>query len=168
MSDAGRSAAGQRIRVEGPLSVRGSTPFTNVVVEMETGDVVMLEASDVVLLHELRNLDGMRCAVEGVVLPRGKTQATRIEVSRYELLPLPNGDTPVVGILVLEDGNCVLAQQDGTRYWIRGDLAPAIREYAGALVWIVGTRAEGGPDQPVRSTAFTVTGYGVIDEAPAR
>jgi len=93
----------------------------------------------------------------------------RVVATHYELMPLSSGEIPIVGVLSLEAGECVLETKDRKRYWIRGDLAAAIRQYEGARIWIVGERADtDAPNRPKKSTPFTPTGYGVLDEAPAR
>jgi hypothetical protein len=160
---------GQRVRIEGTLSLRGSTPFTTVVLETAEGAVIPIDARQPGLIGELRSFAGMRCAVEGDVLPKVDANLPQLSVTRYEVLPLPTGERPVIGIVTMEDGECVLSTGDGKRYWIRGDLAAAIKDYAGARVWVVG-RAESSSakSRPEKSTPFTPTGYGVIDEAPPR
>jgi len=158
---------GQRVSVAGTLSSRGSTPFTTLVLETENGATVTIESQDDALMTELRGLIGLNCEIEGTVMTPLAPGSPRIGATGYELLPLPTGELPIVGILSLEDGECVLATRDGKRYWIRGNLAGAIREYNGARIWIVGQRADtDAPGRPKKSTPFTPTGYGVLDEAP--
>ncbi|HEX5131246.1 MAG TPA: hypothetical protein VFX92_02035 [Candidatus Krumholzibacteria bacterium] len=158
---------GQRVSVGGLLSLRGSTPFTTLVVELESGTAVTVTCEDPALMSELRGLVGLHCQVEGTVLTPLTPGTMSIEASRYELLPLPTGELPIAGIMQLEDGECVLTATNGKRYWIRGELAGVIREYPGARLWIVGERADTDAPGPRHTTPFVVTGYGVIDEAPA-
>jgi hypothetical protein len=162
-------APGTRVRVEGTISLRGSTPFTILVVEMEGGEVAAIESRSAGIQSELRSLASLRAAVEGTVLPRLDGGMPRLDADRYELLRLPGGERPVVGLLEVEGEACVLTTREGKRYWVLGELAAALREYAGARVWIVGLKSD-APDapRPKKSTPFTPTGYGVIDEAPAR
>lgn len=159
---------GQTVGVGGVLSLRGSTPFTTLVLEAAQGAVLTIDGDDEALMTELRGIVGLHCEIDGKVLAPLAPGSPRIAPERYRLLPLPTGEMPIVGTLELDDGECVLATKDGKRYWIRGDLAGAIREYAGARVWIVGNRADtDAPNRPKKSTPFTPTGYGVLDEAPA-
>ena len=159
--------AGTRARVEGTMSFRGSTPFTILVLETEAGAVVALESRVPGLQRELRGLGGLRVAVEGAVLPRIDPGPPRLDAERYDLLPLPGGERPIVGVLEREDDACIVTTRENKRYWILGELAPALCDYVGARVWIVGHRASGGAvPKPKQSTPFTPTGYGVIDPAP--
>lgn len=159
---------GQRVSVGGLLSLRGSTPFTTLALETESGAVVTIESDDDALMTELRGIVGLHCEVDGTMMAPLNPGAPRIAATHYELLPLPTGELPIIGVLAMDDGECVLTTKNGKRYWIRGDLAGAIREYAGARIWIVGDRADtDAPNRPKKSTPFTPTGYGVLDEAPA-
>ncbi|HEU4365863.1 MAG TPA: hypothetical protein VFT13_10430 [Candidatus Krumholzibacteria bacterium] len=159
---------GQRVSVDGVLALHGSTPFTTLVLETEDGPVLTIDSDDDALMTELRGLVGLHCEIDGKVMAPLTPGAPRVAAARYQLLPLPTGEMPIIGILEIDDGECVLATKDGKRYWIRGDLAGAIREYAGARIWIVGDRADtDAPNRPKKSTPFTPTGYGVLDEAPA-
>lgn len=171
--DVGGIEVGERVSVDGVLALHGSTPFTTLVLETNDGAVLTIDGDDDALMTELRGLVGLPCEVDGRVAPPLTPGSVRIAPTGYRLLPLPTGELPIVGVLSIEgtpgDGECVLATKDGKRYWIRGDLAGAIREYAGARVWIVGNRADtDAPNRPKKSTPFTPTGYGVLDEAPAR
>lgn len=160
---------GQRVSVDGLLSLRGSTPFTTLVLEMENGTVVSIDSDNDALMTELRGLTGLHCQVEGKVIRPMTPGTAAIKATGYELLPLPSGELPIVGILSLDGEQPVLTTKSGKRYWIRGDLAGAIREYDGARIWIVGGRADtDAPGRPAKSTPFTPTGYGVLDEAPSR
>jgi hypothetical protein len=159
---------GQRLSVDGLLSSRGSTPFTTLVLETDDGGVLAIESDDDALMTELRGLLGLHVTIDGRMMAPLSPGSARINATRYELLPLPDGQLPIVGILAIEGGECVLTTKEGKRYWIRGDLAGAIREYQGARIWIVGDRADtDAPGRPKKSTPFTPTGYGVLDEAPA-
>jgi hypothetical protein len=155
---------GSRVRVEGALSMRGSTPFTIMVLEVPGASEITLNPHDVDVDRQMRNLDGMRVAIEGAVLPRFDPEVPRLDVERCELLAPPGGGNPITGVITMEDGACVLSSDEGKRYWIVGDLAPALCQHAGARVWIVGKKAKRGEGtRPRESTAFTPTGYGVIE-----
>jgi hypothetical protein len=159
---------GQHVSVDGVLSLRGSTPFTTLVVQMENGTVVAIDSDDDAMMTELRGLTGLTCEVRGKVVTPMTPGTAEIKATSYEVLPLPTGELPIVGLLSSEGDQCVLTTTKGKRYWIRGKLAGAIREYIGARIWIVGDRTDtDAPDRPRKSTPFTPTGYGVLDEAPA-
>ncbi len=161
--------AGKRVRVEGTLSLRGSTPITTPVLEIDSTETVALDAKSPALLSQLRALASMRCAVEGDVLPFVDRNLPRLSVVRYELLPMADGKVPMVGVVSLEGGECVVTTDDGKRYWIRGQLAGVLTDYAGARVWFVGEPFDtDSPTRPPKSTPLTATGYGVVDEAPHR
>jgi hypothetical protein len=169
VKDVSEVRVGDRVRIEGPLTLRGSTPFTILTIEAEGGESVQVECEDIGLLTELKGLAGLPVSIEGTVAARLHTGMSRIVAASYEMLPLPTGDVPIVGSLSVDNGQCVLTTRTGERYWIRGDLLPAIREHAGARIWIVGGRSYSNDrEQPAKSTPFTPTGYGVIDVAPAR
>jgi hypothetical protein len=166
--DVGGIEEGERVSVAGVLSSRGSTPFTILVLETDDGGVLTLESEDDALMTELRGLLGLHVTIDGKAMAPLAPGSARISAARYELLPLPTGELPIVGVLSLENGECVLAAKDGKRYWIRGDLSGAIREYNGARIWMVGGRSDtDAPGRPRKSTPFTPTGYGVLDEAPS-
>lgn len=160
---------GQHVSVQGTLSMRGSTPFSILVLETSDGGAIEIDADDEALRTELRGLVGLNCSVDGTVATPTSPGSMRVIATRYELMPLPSGELPIVGVLSTEDGECVLETKDRKRYWIRGDLAAAIRQYDGARIWIVGEKADtDAPNRPRKSTPFTPTGYGVLDEAPAK
>jgi len=161
--------AGKRVRIEGTLSLRGSTPVTTPVLEIDSTETVALDAKSPALLSQLRGLSGMRCAIEGDVLPFVDNNLPRLSASSYELLALPDGKVPMVGVVSVEDGQCVVTTEKGTRYWIHGDLVGVLTEYAGARVWVVGDGFDtDSPTRPKKSTPLTATGYGVVEEAPHR
>jgi hypothetical protein len=166
--DAADVDAGDRVRVDGTLSMRGSTPFTILVLENSDSSIVTVNSDDDALMTELRSMVGLACGVEGRVVTPLTGNAGRISATSYQLLPLPSGELPMVGILEIENGECVLVDKQGKRYWIRGQLVAAIRQYLGARIWVVGERTDtDASDRPKKSTPFTPTGYGVLDEAPA-
>lgn len=161
--------AGKRVRVEGTLSLRGSTPFTTAVLEIDSTETVALDSKTPALLSQLKSLSEMRCAVEGTVLPFVDQNIPRLSVTSYELLPLPDGKLPLLGDVSLEDGQVIVTTEAGTRYWIHGDLVGVLTEYVGARVWVVGDVFDtDAKTRPKKSTPLTATGYGVVDEVPAR
>jgi phosphotransferase system HPr-like phosphotransfer protein len=155
--------AGKRVRMEGAVSIRGSTPFTLLVLVTTEGEEVTVASQSPDIEQALKHLDGMRVGVEGEVLaPMGPT-LPRLRVERYEILAPSGAGEPIIGLATLEKGACVLTTDDGTRYWITGDLAPALCEHVGARLWMVGKKAKRADgSRPAGSTAFTPTGYGVI------
>jgi hypothetical protein len=161
--------AGKRVRVEGTLSLRGSTPFTTAVLEIDSTEVIPLDSKDASLLAQLKALADMRCAVEGDVLPFVDQNLPRLSATRFELLPLADGKQPILGIVSVEDGQVIVTGENGKRYWIHGDLAGALTQYNGARVWVAGDVFDTDVNtRPKKSTPLTATGYGVVDEAPSR
>ena len=161
--------AGKRVRVEGTLSLRGSTPFTTAVLAIDSTEAIPLDSKDASILAQLKALADMRCAVEGDVLPFVDQNLPRLSVMRFELLPLPDGKQPILGIATIEDGQVIVTTEDGKRYWIHGDLAGVLAEYSGARVWVAGDIFDTDVNtRPKKSTPLTATGYGVVDEAPSR
>jgi hypothetical protein len=161
--------SGKRVRIEGTLSLRGSTPITTPVLEIDSTETVALDSKSPDVLSQLRSLSGMRCAVEGNVLPFVDKNLPRLSVTRYELLALPDGKVPMVGVVSVENGQVVVTTEKGIRYWIHGNLIGVLTEYAGAHVWVVGDVFDtDAPSRPKQSTPLTATGYGVVEEAPVR
>src|SRR5258705_11767186 len=157
-----RIAEGTRVRIEGTLSMRGSTPLTILVLEVD-GAVITLKPHDEDIQQALKSLDGLRVALEGDVIPRLDPEIPRFEVYRYELLAPPGAGDPIIGLVALENGAYVLTTDQHKSYCTVGDLAPALCQHAGARVWMVGKKSKHGEGtRPRESTAFTPTGYGVI------
>lgn len=157
-------ATGSHVRIEGVLSMRGSTPLTIMVLELPDQAEITLKPHDEDVHRELRNLDGLRVVIEGEVIPRLDPEIPRLDVQRCSLLKAPDGGDPITGMITMEDGACVLETDAGKRYWILGDLAPALAQHSGARVWIVGKKVKRGDgNKPPESTPFTPTGYGVIE-----
>lgn len=158
---------GARVRMEGVLSMRGSTPLTILVLEVTNDVVVTLRPHDADMQQALASLDGLRVALEGEVIPPLDPGTPRLDVDHYDLLASPDGEEPIIGVIAMENGACVVATDQGKRYWITGGVAPALCEHAGTRVWMVGKKAKHAEGtKPRESTAFTPTGYGVIDNAP--
>ncbi len=161
--------AGKRVRIEGRLSLRGSTPMTTAVLEVDSTETVALDSKSPELLSQLKRLSEMRCALEGTTLAFVDQNLPRLSVTSYELLALPDGKVPILGHASIEDGQVIVTTEKGTRYWIQGDLVGVLTDYAGAQVWVVGDVFDTDvPTRPKKSTPLTATGYGVVDEAPAR
>ena len=157
-------ATGERVRMEGTLSMRGSTPLTVMVLEVPGHGEVTLKPHDASVETQLRSLDGMRVALDGDAAARLDPKIARLEVMHCELVSPPGGGTPVNGVIAMENGACVLIADDGKRYWMVGDLAPALCQHAGARVWVVGKKAKHAEGtRPRESTPFTPTGYGVME-----
>ena len=157
-------ATGSRVRIEGVLSMRGSTPLTIMVLELPDRTEITLKPHDEDIHQQLRSLDGLRVVIEGDVIPRLDPEIPRLDVRRCELLRAPDGGDPITGMITMENGACVLETDAGKRYWILGDLAPALAQHSGARVWIVGKKVKRGDgNKPRESTPFTPTGFGVIE-----
>jgi hypothetical protein len=158
---------GDLVHVEGELQLRGNMPQPELIlVTAGAGQQIKITSDE--LRDELRSLAGMPIAVEGE-LKRKSDDLPRIEAKRYQLLRLATGEQPLVGMLSLEEGECVLSAGDGKRYWIRGDLTGVIRDYGGAKIWVVGSKGDAADaSQPRGTVAYWVTGYGVLVEAPER
>lgn len=141
----------------GKISTRGSTPFSLVMLEATDGTLYFVQSS--VLGDELRSLVGMDVSVTGRVLPSDDVENPTIDVISYELLALPSGEVPIVGIVRpggwIEDNNMV-------QWILEGDFAGVLRTFVGAKVWVVGVnqRWENRKDSVAR--VILVTEYGVI------
>jgi hypothetical protein len=161
---------GEPVIYEGILSLRGSHPFPQLVLELGDGRYVQIESDTV--QEALKSLTSMRVAVEGEVI--GMTKKTKhqpampiVDASRFTLLRLPSGELPILGAVAVVDGECILTARDGgRRYWIRGDLTSVIREYNGETVWVIGSQGA-APNAPAGTTPYWVTGYGVLGQPPA-
>jgi len=158
------AATGDRVRIEGVLSTRGSTPFVIHVLETPDHAEITLKPHDADVETQLRSLDGLQVSLEGDVAARLDPAMPRLEVYSCALVSPPGGGSPVNGMITVEDGSCVLVTDDGKRLWLVGDLAPALCQHSGARVWIVGKKAKHAQGtKPRESTPFTPTGYGVIE-----
>jgi hypothetical protein len=130
--------------------VNGGTarfPITSLV--SEDGSATRLGGA---LLDELRTLSGAELSVRGVMSSGGTDRS--LDVREYEVLAI-DGQRPHVGTVLVRDGGVWLASSDTLR------LVPALdalRQRAGAKVWVVGTLDSAGGELRVQS-------YGVI--APA-
>ena len=88
---------GDTVTIEGTLSLRGSAPFPLLLLEIDGDRAVLVESST--MQTELKSLAGMSVSLEGVVLPSLDKETAVINAQKYELLPLPSGDLPLVGVI---------------------------------------------------------------------
>jgi hypothetical protein len=159
------NTVGEVVRYDGTLSLRGSHPYPQLVLETKDGAVIHIQSKT--LQAELKSLQGMHVSLEGEVLtPMEKTYAPVMDALRYDMLRLPTGELPLVGTVMVIDGDCILTERTGRRYWMRGDLVPILREYEGERVWVVGTKGA-APNPPQNTTPYWVTGYGVLGQPAA-
>lgn len=159
------NAVGEFVRYEGTLSLRGSHPFPQLVLETAEGVLIQIESEG--LKGELKSLAGMRVEIEGEAMPEiRETRMPVVNAARYKMLRLPSGEIPIVGTVVIVESECFVTGRDGHRYWVRGDLTSVIREYRGTRLWIVGSKGA-APNPPPGATPYWVTGYGVIGEPAA-
>lgn len=137
--------------IAGKVSVRGTEFVRILILAAEDGRSYLLESGR--LKEELENLAGMRLALVGKLAGRELEGLPVFEVSSYRLLATPMGEVPLVGVVGLEGGRCILAGEEGS--WIlEGDLARILSDFVGTKVWVVGRRKYGD--------RIEVTGYGVI------
>lgn len=159
------NSVGENVAYEGTLSMRGSYPRVVVVLETDSSGVIEIDSKTV--QEDLKSLQGMRVAVEGEALaPVPESGTPRVDVARYHLLRLPTGEQPLIGTMLVLDGECILATTEGRRFWIRGDLVGILREYEGERVWVVGTKGA-APNAPPNTQPYWVTGYGVLGQPAA-
>lgn len=159
----GGAKAGDRVAVEGTLSLRGNMPHPLLVLERGDGGVVVIQSSE--LQDELAVLSGMRVEIEGKVLPSIEDETPVVNAHGYRLLALPSGEVPFVGTLRLVEDACVLEATDGKRYWVRGEFAAVLKDFDGAKIWVVGTTGDAAlPEKPEGTVPLWVTGYGVLSE----
>jgi hypothetical protein len=157
-----KAAVGEVVHFEGTLSLRGSQPVPILVLELDDDAVVRVASKT--LQGELESLSGMPVAIEGDVMPpMDKTPV--VNVTRYEMLRLPSGELPVVGVITNVGDNLILTERDGKRHWIRGSLVSILREYGGARIWVVGSAGhEGLTVEPKGAMSYWVTGYGILSQ----
>ena len=152
---------GEPVEVQGTVSIRGSSPLPMVYLERDDDGPVIINSKTI--QGELRSLSGMRVLVQGDVLRSLDGNTLTIDVKRYTLLPLPSGDVPVVGVVSVENDQCVLTTRDGIRLWLRGELVGVLRGYDAAKVWVTGALGDASlPERPTGSVPFWVVGYGVL------
>jgi len=139
----------------GRITERASRPFSLVFLETSDGKLHLIQSSPIA--DELRRLIGMNVFVTGKTLRGGLDADTRvIDVESYDLLRLPSGEQPIVGIVRL--GGWLL---EGDAVWkIEGDFAEILNMFEGAKVWVVGVVQRSVPRYSYK--ILLVTEYGVI------
>ena len=156
-------STGETVNVEGKVSLRGSLPFALLLLEAKDGMIYMIDTSPIA--DELKHLNEMVVSVTAKVLPEVKGDAPALSVVAYELLPLPTGERPLVGVVVSDSPDQVaMRAEDGATWLIEGEFKPVLLGFAGAKIWIVGDRpyAVNTGRGDVRS--INVTQYGIIRE----
>ncbi len=146
-ADSGMSSSLTELR--GRVSNGGTDRFPITSILSDDGSATRLGGA---LLDELRALSGAELSVRGVLSSGGAERS--LDVREYEVLAI-DGQRPRVGIVLARDGELWLASSDTLR------LVPALdalRQHAGAKVWVVGTSDAAG--------MLRIQSYGVI--APAR
>jgi hypothetical protein len=154
---------GETVYVEGKVSLRGSTPFELLLFEARDGMVYMIDTSP--LADELKRLQDMTVGVTAKVLPSVKGDAQALSVVAYELLPLPTGERPILGVVVAASPDQVaMRTEEGATWVIEGGFKSVFLGLSGAKIWIVGDRqwAVNTNEGDVRS--INVTQYGIIRE----
>ena len=155
----GGSGGGNATRFVGQISVAGPTPFA--APRLTTGDGTVYEIVDSDLGTELGRLAGMDVAVSAQLLDTPKGRLPRIEVFGYELLPLPTGEQPLLGVIGGTPPHDVwLQDRAGKRWIIVGSLRAVLEDFFGAKVWIVGDVSSGDA-----GVTIDVKGYGIIRPA---
>lgn len=160
-SSAAAAAVGEPVQVEGMLSLRGSTPYTTLLLEVGEDEVILIQSKTI--QAELNNLSGMKVLIEGESMPSLDGETPVINALRYRMLRLPSGELPILGVVSVVNDLCFLDATDGKRYWIRGDFTGVISDFTGAKIWMIGALGDStSPDKPQDTTPYWVTGYGVL------
>ena len=146
------------IRVSGQVTNRGHTPFSTPFFESKDGQVYAILVSDVA--DELRELQGMDLSISGRLASARDGELPTIEVYSYEILRLPTGEKPIVGVIAGSPPDIWLVDEGGRRWIIAGDLHAVLLDFVGAKVWIVGDVDETRSDK--RASVLNVVGYGMI------
>ncbi len=146
--------------VEGKISLRGSTPFELLLLESEDDTFYMIDSSP--LSQELKRLEDMNVGVNATVLPQVKGDAPALSVQSYQLLRLPTGERPIIGIVELSGNDVVVIRgEDGKVYVIEGDFKDLFSSYSGAKVWVVGESHHGNQQNDGKPTVM-ISQYGII------
>lgn len=152
----GSRSVDEFVVVRGKLTELGGTPFSLLALETQSGKVYMIEQSS--LAEELRTLTEMEVSVRGKVL-RDSADEPALDVISYDLLALPSGEVPIVGVIrsggLIEDTNLVT-------WVIQGDFETLLQTFVGAKVWIVGVPMQSVDRPDATYRAILVTEYGVI------
>lgn len=157
-ADQDKIAAGKTLEIIGVISVRGASPAGFVLLQADDHAEYTLQPSD--LTRELSRLDNVRVTVEGKLqAPSGKGPIL-LEVDRYRILALENGEEPLVGWVVTRQGVCLLQEVEGPEWHLTGDLAALLAGFNGAKIWVIGERIRrGGAERDLE-----VEGYGILAE----
>ena len=149
--------------VDGKISMRGSTPFTLLLLEGKDGTNYMIESSRVA--DELKQLDGMDVTVTAKVLPQIEGETPALSVRYYDLLPLPTGERPIIGVIYTSPPDYVyLRGTDDTNWLIKGDFQSVLMGYATSKVWVVGDKLQPSASNARNIREIYVTQYGVIKQ----
>jgi len=148
---------GKLIVARGTISTRGSTPFSMVMLEASDGRIYVIQSS--LLGDELRNLVAMDVSVTGKILHNPSFDEPLLDVVSYDLMSLPSGEVPIVGIVRpggwIEDDNMMI-------WMIEGDFAQILHTFVGSKVWIVGVNQRWVNTASGSHRAIAVTEYGLI------
>jgi hypothetical protein len=148
------------VTVLGQLSRRGSTPFSMVRLQAKDGMSYWIQST--VLGDELRRLVGMEVAVTGRLVPNEEGENI-LMVQYYDLLQLPSGEKPIVGIVRVRSGGPVWVFDDNDVQWsLQGDFREVLRSFAGAKVWVTGVVQKKLNVGQGAVRTLLVTEYGVI------
>ncbi|OQX83506.1 MAG: hypothetical protein B6D63_06115 [Candidatus Latescibacteria bacterium 4484_7] len=122
----------------GRLGFAGETPFERRII-LSDADGVIWTLENGSLEGELLSLAGFDATVRGRLL--GQTeQGPRIFVERYEVVP-PEGEEFLIGTLKeANDGILCIDERDRGAFVLEGGLVPALSEFVGQKVWVIGRR----------------------------
>ncbi len=140
----------------GILSLRGSTPFTTLLFEADSGEKYIVRSN---VIDELKRLSSMRVVLSGRGSDEGEMPFKIFIVRSYELLPMPGGAIPIAGFILVKDIDCRFISVDGKLYTVKGEFSDVLREFDGAKIWVT------GEEDPPSSNIFRVNGYGIIKPA---
>jgi hypothetical protein len=152
---AGRGRADDRILVKGSIALDRGKIYAIVLLEARDGITYVLHSSRIA--DELRQLAGMDVALTGTVVRTLQAGRRLFETERYELLALPSGQTPIVGIVRNEDEGVSLMTEEGFVYHLEGEV-PVTSD--GMKIWVVGRRRFGV--MSLQEGTLFVTEYGII------
>jgi len=122
------------------------------------------------LSDELAALNGMDVALVATRVP--DAQPPTIDVHSYELLAMPSGEVPIIGILYkqmrgeLGEADLLLITEDGAAFLLIGDLVAELDSLAGSKVWVAGALTI--ESFGVEEEGLYVTQFGVIRESRNR
>ena len=157
-------AGTKTVDVRGKLSRRGSTPFSLMLLQSSGGTTYMIQSTRIG--DELRNLDGMEVAVTGVLVPN-EEDVQMLSVMSYDLLRVPSGERPVVGIVFSQRGASAetpvwLVDRNNVYWSMRGDFEDVLKEFVGAKIWVTGVVQRSANTGRASERSILVTEYGVL------